>query len=834
MAKEQENKLPEDSSEIKSNENIENISESSKEKIPDSDTNDSSSNTPEENNEGKFDGFLGGFKEHVHELKTELSEQSKEIWNDYKEESRHKKIKRQKEFYGGNPPKTKKLRALYIAYQTFKRIVSLVLTAVFSLMLIFILTGTIVGTSVIVYILNFMDTTPSVVLGDIEESFSSYIYMINKETEEYELVYKVTPPSHDVRIASDVNELPDHVKYAFVCIEDERFYSHEGVDYKRTGAAVANLMLQKIGISSRKFGGSTITQQLIKNVTGDNEDSWERKMREIFTAMKFEKNYTKDEILEAYLNEIYFDEIDSYHMYGIEAASIGYFGKSATELTIAEAATLAAIPKSPYDFNPTKFYEDNKERKEYCLYKMFELGVISADQYEEAMNEEILVSTMDKFKKKYPNAKKLTESDDDFENPEINSWSVDTAIYEFADYLVETNNLDSRREGISKFNSGGYKVYITADADIQAHLDETFEDWYYFPEYLSDADYLSDDERRVQAALAVMDYKGNILGVAGHIGKKEGNLGWNNAYQTHRQPGSAIKPVSTYGYALENDLITWSTYFYDRSLPAGVADPNDTWPNNYDGAPSGGYYPVNYFLKQSINTLPAQIAWKYGVDEVFDFATQKMHLDLDPVKDRNYSPICVGGTSTGPTVINLANAYIPYGNGGTYYKASIISKVVDLKTGELIIDNQNKAGEPAVGEDTAYIMNKLLQRVIKAGTGTAAQLGGTIVAGKTGTTENWRDITFVGLTPDYVSALWVGYPEGENPGAIRNSNSAKIWYNVWGTYASEHAVAEDFPDCETVLKNVRYCSYTGLIANSNCPGGDYGYYKQTDSYCYYH
>ena len=337
----------------------------------------------------------------------------------------------------------------------------------------------------------------------------------------------------------------------------------------------------------------------------------------------------------------------------------------------------------------------------------------------------------------------------------------------------------------------------------------------------------------IQSSLAVMDYKGNILGVAGMLGGKSTNLGWNNAYDTKRQPGSTIKPVTTYGYALENDKITWSTMFYDKALDAGIAD-KAAWPDNYNSKPTGKYFPVSYCLKQSLNTIPAQIAHNYELQTIFDFATQKMHLDLDPESDIHYSPLCIGGTSTGPNVINLANSYIPYGNGGTYYKASIIKKAVDTKTGNVIIDNENKAGETAVSEETAYVMNKLLQKVITDGTGSRAQLSATTLAGKTGTTENWRDIAFVGLTPDFVSAMWVGYPEGENPDAIEGASSAKIWYNVFGTYADAAATGNTFPECDSV-KYERYCSETGLLANSGCPGNEYGYYKSTNcEYCTKH
>ncbi|MBE6851968.1 MAG: hypothetical protein E7505_00630 [Ruminococcus sp.] len=799
---------------------------------------DINNNTESEKSNDLPDGthsFGKRFRERMADIKEEISEQYRENIDDFAKDRKNKKLRRQREFYGGDPPKSKKVRNVYIGIFAVKKLFSIIGTTVFSLFLIFILTGTIVGTAVAVYLLDFMDQMPGVVLSEFKQNFGSYIYTMNKETEEYELVYKATTSSHEIRIPTNLAELPDHVKFAFVCIEDERFYSHEGVDFKRTSGAIINLALNTLGIERDIYGGSTITQQLIKNVTRDDAKTWDRKMREIFTAMKFEKNYTKDDILSAYLNEIYFSEIDDYQMYGIEAASIGYFGKTASELTIAEAAVLAAIPKAPNDYNPTIDFELNTKRKNTCLYKMFELGVISADQYEEAVAQPILLTTMPGFKEKNPDYIKLTESDDDFRNPEVTSWPVDTAINEFAEYLMEVHGLERIEEGRSMFNSGGYKLYLSADMELQAHLDNKFSTWYHFPEALSDADpdTYSEDERRVQAALAVMDYEGHILGVAGQIGPKTISLGLNRATSSHRQPGSTIKPVTTYGYALENDLITWSSHFYDIPLAAGVAA-EEEWPMNYTGYPSKGYYPVDYFLKKSLNTLPAQIVNTYGKQAVFDFATQKLHLDLDPTMDLNYSPLCVGGTSHGPTMVNLANAYMPYGNGGLYYKASIINKAVDVKTGETIIDNENRQGEQAVSEDTAYIMNKLLRKVITEGTGTAAQLSNVPIAGKTGTTENWRDITFVGLTPDTVSALWIGYDYGMNQEAIINSNSAEIWRDVYGYYANNHVIKEEFPDCETVIKNARYCSYSGKIATSGCPGGNHGYYKSTDVYCNVH
>lgn len=771
--------------------------------------------------------------ERLEDIRDEIKEECDLLYAEQREERRRRHRRRILEFYGGVVPATRKERELYIGIAVTKKIFRGIGTLIFTLLMMIILTGTIVGTVTVVYMLDVMQTTETIILKSFERASASYVYEMNPETKEYEMIYKLSPDEHTVKIPCDFKSIPDYVKFAFICIEDKRFYSHEGVDYKRTGGAVLNTALNAVGIGKDEFGGSTITQQLIKNVTGDDEKSPERKLREIFRAMKVERKYTKDDILEAYLNEIYFSTLDGYQMHGIETASVGYFGKSASELSVAEAAVLAAMPKSPNDYNPIDNFDANRERKELCLSMMFEIGVISADQYEEAMSEEILLTSMPEFKVKNAVYKKLSECEDDFENPAVLSWPLETALSEFEDYLRQEYHLDTRDEAKEIFRNGGYKLYLSTDRTLQAYLDEKYEDWTYFPKETDS------NGENVQSAIVVMDYEGHILGLEGKIGKKtpETNRGFNVAYAGGRQPGSTIKPVTTYGYAIENGFMTYSSFFYDRYLPAGTIPGNDTWPRNYDGEPSGGYYPAYYFLKKSINTLPAQIAYNDGqnrISAIYEFATEKLHLDLDPENDMNYAPLCIGATDSGPSLINLANAYMPYGNSGRYYKASIISKCVDGLTGEIIFDNDDRDHEQAVSEETAYIMNKMMENVMEpGGTGNAAKLSDTPLVGKTGTSENWRDISFVGLTPDYISALWVGYNIGTNESAIENANSAGIWKSVFGNYADEHSSGKDFPECETVIHG-NYCAVTGMRAGNGCPVGGTGYFKHDDQLCTVH
>ncbi len=418
---------------------------------------------------------------------------------------------------------------------------------------------------------------------------------------------------------------------------------------------------------------------------------------------------------------------------------------------------------------------------------------------------------------------------------EINSWSVESAAYELAEHLAEKYALESWRDGLELLKKCGYDIYLTTDRNVQAHLDGTFADWTYFPESLSDAYEYSDEERMINGAFVVMDYYGHILGVEGGIGKKT-NFGCNAAYDTSRSQGSLLKQLAVYGYALENDIITYSSLIADKPLAPGVAD-TDVWPMNYDGYPSGGIYPAFYSFMRSINAVPAKLIYNNGnnlLSEIMNFSTERLHLQIDKEADLNYDAFVLGYTKSGPSIVNFANAYMPYGNGGKYYKASIISKCVDPVSGKVIIDNENCEGEQAVSEDTAYIMNKLLQMTVSEGNSTSAQIGGVSLAATSGKDESGKSFEFVGLTPDTVSVLWAGYPIGQNTRAIDNANSARIWKNVYGSYVRENTSDASFPETDNVVY-ARYCSETGLCANENCPGDKYGWYKKSNCpYCNEH
>lgn len=710
------------------------------------------------------------------------------------------------------------------------KIMSTMLTALITMFFILAITICIIISVASIYLTNIMKTTETIDIEDIPLKTASNIYEIDPETGTYKIIYRRICNCNDVKMHTELKNLPYYVPEAFISVEDERFYEHMGVDYKRTFAALANEFLNFYGSMN---GGSTITQQLIKNITKDNETTWERKVREIFRAIKLERNCTKDEILETYLNTIYFGQnAEGCNMYGIEAAAIGYFGKSASDLTLAEAASLSAVPKNPYYENPVSNFELNQERKNYALRKMFTLGKISPDEYEAAIKEKVLVTNMDEFKNLHPDC--LTLSNDEFVNPDISSWTVDTAIYEFKDFVVSKYGYSEQR-AIEEFYNGGYDIYITANQNIQNELEKNYADYTFFPEETNEYG------EKVQSAFIVIDYYGQILGIVGGIGEKNMSLCWNNATMTHRQPGSTIKPLSVYGYGIENDLITWSTIMQDIPLDAGMVT-DEQWPENYNNYWSYKSNTINYFLKKSYNTIPAQLCMDFGTDAVFDFTTKKMHLSLEKSYDADYAPLCVGATHHGSALIDIVSSYIPFGNGGKYYQPHIIEKIIDNVRNKTILEHNISEYEQVIGQDTACIINHMLRNVTDPnqpdddmGTGVSAHLKNKTLAGKTGTTQNWRDIDFIGLTEDFASGIWIGYPDGENEEAIQNTKSATIWKNVFGNYADNYKSDAHFPE-SLLVKECSYCSESGLLANPNCPAASQkGFYKNNyNEYCTIH
>ncbi len=730
-------------------------------------------------------------------------------------------------YYKGNLASAKAHR-----FPALRNAFSILLTTIMSLFLICVITGTIVVTALTVYVMDFRDEVSTVTIEEMELQYNTYVYATDSEGNEV-CLYEVN--NHSERMPVEIDDIPQHVRDAFVYAEDERFYTHDGVDYKRTFYSFVNMFIH---IYDTNIGGSTITQQLVKNITGDDVQSPSRKIREIFRAMELEQNYSKDEILESYLNYIGFGGATN----GIQGASLKYFGKSVSDLSIAEAACLAAIPKSPETINPFAGYtddetgewvnygrENNRGRQLYVLNQMYKNGAITYDEYQEAKAEELIFTDSEEYEAAHPD-----EEENPYLSASVTSWIVDTAIYEVAEYLEELYNISSS-EAIKRINAGGYRIYTTVDMDMQEYVEEKYLDLdnlmnstsvAHYGDPNGDGQYTVEEIEYPQSAFIAMDYDGSIRAIVGSIGEKSSSLCWNYATMEPRQPGSTIKPIASYGLALERDQIHWGTLYEDSPLTQVAGE---DWPANYSGTYSNKEVHVSDALAKSLNTVSAKICNDLTPQSVFDFSTEKMGLKLsatspDGLTDNAISPLSVGALTYGITLENLVNAYIPYGNGGTYYNAHIVSKVVqDVDT---VVYEDDGSPRRAVDEETAYVMNKLLQNVVSNGTGTAAQLQNKHVAGKTGTSEDWTDLTFVGMTEDFVSGVWVGYNKRYSlPSDLK---SAQVWYNIIGEYADQIRSDAAYPANDNVISG-NVCQRTGQIASANCPTSGTGYWKSSNA-----
>lgn len=760
--------------------------------------------------------------------------------------------------------KKKKKRRRPLILRILGSIFSVVLTTFLSFFLLFCVTGAICAVAAATYIIDYMEKTPSVSIQELTMSYETNVFEKNADGED-EIVYHV---QNDVmRIPVTLDQIPQHTRDAFVYGEDERYWTHEGVDYKRTIASFANMILQ---FWNSDQGGSTITQQLVKNITRDNDKSPQRKIREIHRAMQLEKNYSKDEILETYLNYIGFGGAAN----GIEMAARKYFGKHVEELTIAESACLAAIPQSPEVNNPfagynekadnpvthTKYVTDkvvntgreiNRARMEYILGRMYKNGAITFDEYQSALNEHLVFTDTEEYMLLHPELQKVEEDGtvtlkDGEDEIQSTDWVVDEALREFAHFLMDEQGISFDR-AMTKINKEGYQIYTTVDREMQDYAEKKYSSLdnllagmtntkatTMFRDLDGDGVYGDDENLVLQSGFAAIDYHGRILCTVGGIGEKEGSLGISYASTEKQQPGSAIKPVTAYGFALENNYITWGTHVLDYP-PLTVIDEKTKkeklWPTNYADSNDTTVYTnqkinIYFALQVSKNTIPALLCKTYGCENVFNFATDKLGLDLYEAGDKDYAPLSVGALSYGVTVTDLANAYMVYGSGGYFDDAHIISRV-ETSEGELVY-NGDDGYQAVISDETAYVMNKLLQNVVNEGTGKPAKMflnGKQVpIAGKTGTTSDWCDLMFVGLTPDFVSAVWVGYKENKkikNHGAIK---SAYVWKNITGEWILNHYDGQDFPNCENIVTGF-VCPATGKVANASCGKGAPGYWK---------
>lgn len=645
----------------------------------------------------------------------------------------------------------------------------------------------------------------SVVHGDpvfnlTEEKYSqnqtSFIYGYDKDGNEVELTRL---HGEENRIWVNLDDMSEYLPNAFIATEDQRFLKHSGVDWIRTIGVI-------VKPSNKGQGGSTITQQLIKNLTDEDDVTVVRKFNEILSALNLEKNYDKNEIIEAYLNTIFLSE----GCYGVKTAAEKYFGKDVSDLNVAECACIAAITQYPSRYNPLRNPEKNRQRQLWILEQMLEQGYITEQEYNDAVAYEMVFTNSENYQ-----GSQITDSKEGANENKIDSYYVDYVIKTVIDDLQKMGY--TKKKARALLYGGGLKIYTAVDFEVQEAMEDVYENYRKMP------------DETVQGAMVVMNYEGRVLGLVGGTGKYSGDLELNRAFQSERQPGSTIKPISVYGPAFEKSLqddscdIYWSTLTPDKPLKK-VKD--KWWPTNEGGSFSSKEVTVQHGLSKSLNTISARTLDKIGVDYSFEYITEKFHIStLDSINDCDYAPLATGSLTHGVTVLEMTAAYAAFGNGGEYYKPYCYYKIEDSLGNVLIQTDAQSTKEQALSESTGWLMNKLLQTVMTSGTGTSYKISGVECFGKTGTTTASKDRWFVGGTPEYVAAVWYGYDmPKEIVYRLSPNPSGTIWKTVMtNIYDAKGVNQKTFPEYDGIVKKA-YDPSNGLLANYS--SGVYGWYDK--------
>ena len=598
------------------------------------------------------------------------------------------------------------------------------------------------------------------------------------------------------RIWVSIDKIPDNLADAFVAIEDQRFYKHHGVDLKRTTGAVLNYVLK--GDSS--YGGSTITQQLVKNITNDNERTKARKIREMIRSVILESKVSKEQILEMYMNTIYLGEGAN----GVESAANVYFSKDVSELSLAECACIAGITQYPSTFDPLINPDKNEAKRKVVLKKMLELGYIDDNEYQEAVDEKL------KFKVGGEKERR------------VQSYFLDNLFEQLLDDLKDKGY--SEQFATNLIYNGGLKIYSTVDPDVQSAMEDYYEKSSNFPTLSG--------SKQPQSAMVIMDPQtGEVKGVIGGRGEKDGNRVLNRATQTMRQPGSSIKPLSVYSPAVDLGIITPATTIEDSKLEIG-----DWAPTNSDKK-YHGYVSARKALNHSYNIPAVRILEEVTVDKSFDYLTEKLHIDTIVSKvekggkvysDKNLSSLALGGLTNGVTVMDMTAAYASLANKGVYIEPHVYTKVYDAD-GRVLIEKKPKTNR-AFSEETAFIICDMLSTVVQNGTGYGAAISNMDTCGKTGTTDDDHDRWFIGYTPYYVGAVWFGYDTQKSIAYYGTNPSLTIWKNIM-TQIHKPLPAKHFKQPSGVEK-MTVCTNSGKKPTYSCSRAtDYVNIKFAKSEC---
>lgn len=649
-----------------------------------------------------------------------------------------------------------------------------------------LLIGAATGAIMACYAANYIQTvimpeaeeaTAALTLVRSDTALTSAIFYYDEISDSYqaeEVLYK-----QENRVWVPYNDIPKQLVDATVAIEDKRFWTHNGVDWRRTASAV---LYYAAGL--RQEGGSTITQQLIKNVTQNNETTVKRKVLEIFEALEFDSTHTKEETLEWYLNIIYL----GHHCYGIHTASQYYFGKELDELSLAECASLISITNNPSLYDPYRFSDKNYKRRCLVLEQMREQGYISQEEEAAAKAEKLQLVDQEAAAAEKEETAQQTGSD-------YYSWYTDAVIEAVAQDLVATYGWEYD-VAVQTIYTGGLQIYTCLDPAVQARVDEV-----YVSGSLLEGHNSTRKGQELQSAITVVDNRtGAVVALSGGVGEKEGNRLWNRATQTLRAPGSSIKPLSVYAPALEMGIVTPSSLIEDSSirLSDGTLYPK----SNSGKKPTGDMVTVEYGMQQSLNTVAVQLMQRVSPQYAFNFLQDRFGItslveDYTGPSGKQYTdlalaPLALGGLTNGVSTYEMAAAYATFARDGIYVKPYVYT-IVTNSNGDVVLaqdgysisyDASGKAvisgyaeGEAVLKESTVQDMDAMLQNVVAKGTGKKAQIDGVTVAGKTGTTNEDFDRWFVGYTEDYTAAVWTGYNDVETVNYDGNP-SVDMWHAV--------------------------------------------------------
>ena len=674
---------------------------------------------------------------------------------------------------------------------------------------------------------GYVETAPELDLAALDgQAQTSFIYDCNGDliTE-----YKGT----ENRVMVSLGAMPRVLRNAFIAVEDARFYSHSGVDLKRiVGAFVSNLT------SSGTQGGSTITQQLIKNTLLSSEQSYKRKIQEAYLSLQLETRYTKDQILESYLNTIYLGE----NYYGVQVAAEGYFGKALGELTLRECAMLAGTTNNPYYYNPRRNYytrqDGNRDyaaitdnRTNYVLRCMYENQYITYEQYQAALNPET--------------AAVLREDPHSRDTMYPYAHYVEYAVKEVTGILLELSGLEDNSANRSamenRFRTGGYHVMLALNPEIQKTVEETLQNWTKYPSLRDpsdkvfrskNADGTYTEIQQPQAACAVLDYRtGELKAIVGSRSEVTARKTLNRATDMKMPVGSSIKPIAVYAPALELGASPASVV-YNMPIPiAGWKDAkgNDSWPTNYGGGGYVGPETLRTAMSRSHNTAAAAtLLSMVGVERSVDFlhrlGVDDGHIDATPFG------LSLG--SSGITPLQMTVAFGVLANSGVYQEPISVLGISD-SAGNVVWDgHQHQDRRRVFSDGTAYMVVDMLKTVVSSGTGTSAKIKGQTVGGKTGTNSDQKGVFFAGMTGYYSSALWIGH---DNYKALSSkSTGSGAAAPLWQAYMSKiHSGLENRNILEGDAANyglvrVTTCGVSGQLATDACRNDSMGYGVVTD------